>query len=73
MKRYKQIQSVHLKRIQSGQTIQDILDKIEEAHTSAEILQAYEIGTKTIKETTQKLGSSYFSLIDKTQDYLLIK
>jgi len=56
LKRSKKLSSVLLKRHQSAETIKDILDKIDEAHTNKEILDAYRVGTSSIKDTTKRLG-----------------
>jgi len=58
LKRRKRLQDILLKRLQSTDTIKEILERIDNAHTNKAILDAYRLGTNTLKETTKQSGLS---------------
>jgi len=58
LKRRKRLQDILLKRLQSTDTIKEILERIDDAHTNKAILDAYRLGTNTLKETTKQSGLS---------------
>lgn len=56
------------KREKSIETIEEILERIEESHTDKEILEAYRLGTSSIKEATVKQGLTLESIDNTMED-----
>jgi len=54
LKRRKRLNVILLQRLNSSETLHQILENIEEAHTNKEILEAYQIGTAALKETNKQ-------------------
>lgn len=56
LKQRRKLNDLCLKRMNMLDTLHQILEKIDEAHTNYEIMQAYKIGAETLKNVTQNYG-----------------
>jgi len=50
------LRDVLIKRLQSADTLREILERIDDAQTNKKILDAYKLGTGTLKSLTEQYG-----------------
>ncbi|TPX43615.1 hypothetical protein SeMB42_g03924 [Synchytrium endobioticum] len=69
LRQHKIVSDILAKRLQSLETVEAILHKLQSAETDAELLSVYEIGTTTLRDFVSEKGLTV-EKVDKTMDAL---